>query len=132
VWHVISVYSYSVEIYGRMSTDLLPTPTKSHYIFNLRDLSKCIQGSRCSIRDFELWMYTTGVLQADPGVIREQVHVYRLFCHECQRVFHDRLVDKTDKDYFNGILSEMSLKHFSKVLIILVVYIIFVRIQICL
>ncbi|XP_065911794.1 dynein axonemal heavy chain 6-like [Dysidea avara] len=92
------IVNASVEIYGRMSTDLLPTPTKSHYIFNLRDLSKCIQG----------------VLQADPGVIREQVHVYRLFCHECQRVFHDRLVDKTDKDYFNGILSEMSLKHFSK------------------
>ena len=35
----------SVEIYGRMSTDLLPTPAKSHYIFNLRDLSKCIQGT---------------------------------------------------------------------------------------
>ncbi len=34
----------SVEIYGRMSTDLLPTPAKSHYVFNLRDLSKCVQG----------------------------------------------------------------------------------------
>ena len=37
-------FLYSVEIYGRLSTDLLPTPAKSHYIFNLRDLSKCIQG----------------------------------------------------------------------------------------
>ena len=42
----------SVEIYGRMSTDLLPTPTKSHYIFNLRDLSKCIQGSEMIIVGF--------------------------------------------------------------------------------
>ena len=49
----------AIEIYGRMSTDLLPTPTKSHYVFNLRDLSKCVQG----------------ILRADPGVIREQVRL---------------------------------------------------------
>ena len=56
-----------------------------------------------------------GVLQADPGIIREHDHIYRLFCHECQRVFHDRLIDKTDKKYFYNILTEMSSKHFSKV-----------------
>lgn len=39
-----SIVTASVEIYNRMSTDLLPTPAKSHYIFNLRDLSKCVQG----------------------------------------------------------------------------------------
>lgn len=43
--HMCISIDCSVEIYGRMSTDLLPTPTKSHYIFNLRDLSKCIQGT---------------------------------------------------------------------------------------
>lgn len=58
----------------------------------------------------------SGVLQADPGVIREHDHIFRLFCHECQRVFHDRLIDKTDKKYFHGILSEMSSKYFSKVI----------------
>jgi dynein heavy chain len=93
-----AIVNASVEIYGRMRTDLLPTPAKSHYVFNLRDLSKCIQG----------------VLQADPGIIREHDQIFRLFCHECQRVFHDRLVDKTDKKYFHGMLSEMSSKYFNK------------------
>ena len=36
----------AVEIYNRLSIDLLPTPAKSHYVFNLRDLSKCVQGGR--------------------------------------------------------------------------------------
>jgi dynein heavy chain len=39
-----SIVDAAVEIYSRMSAELLPTPTKSHYVFNLRDLSKCIQG----------------------------------------------------------------------------------------
>ena len=39
-----TIIDAAVEIYSRMSAELLPTPTKSHYVFNLRDLSKCIQG----------------------------------------------------------------------------------------
>lgn len=56
-----------------------------------------------------------GVLQADSGVIRDGSQIFRLFCHEAQRVFHDRLINKEDKRYFNTILSEMAQKHFSQV-----------------
>lgn len=58
-----SMVSAAVDIYERIAEDLLPTPAKSHYVFNLRDLSKCIQG----------------VLQADAGTMRESMEMQRYF-----------------------------------------------------
>ncbi|KAJ8245285.1 hypothetical protein GJAV_G00269100 [Gymnothorax javanicus] len=91
-----NIVEAAVEIYHRMSVDLLPTPAKSHYVFNLRDLSKCVQG----------------MLQCDSSSVRDQNQIFRLFCHECQRVFHDRLINNEDKTYFNTMVSEMASKHF--------------------
>lgn len=51
----------AIAVYHRIAEDLLPTPEKSHYVFNLRDLSKCIQG----------------ICQADPGVITEAKYMMR-------------------------------------------------------
>uniref|UniRef100_A0A9J7X309 Dynein, axonemal, heavy chain 6 n=1 Tax=Cyprinus carpio carpio TaxID=630221 RepID=A0A9J7X309_CYPCA len=83
-----SIVDAAVEIYRRMSVDLLPTPAKSHYVFNLRDLSKCFI-CYCSL------------------ILRDQTQIFRLFCHECQRVFHDRLINNEDKTYFHTMTSEM-------------------------
>ncbi|CAH8560243.1 unnamed protein product [Schistosoma turkestanicum] len=92
------IVNAAVEIYTRMAEELLPTPAKSHYVFNLRDLSKCIQG----------------VLQGDVNVIRNKQSISRLFYHEAQRVFHDRLINQEDKMFFNQILSEMAQKYFGE------------------
>lgn len=38
------IVNAGVEIYGKTINDFLPTPAKCHYTFNLRDLSKVVQG----------------------------------------------------------------------------------------
>ncbi|KAL1130882.1 hypothetical protein AAG570_012123 [Ranatra chinensis] len=91
----------AIELYQRITEDLLPTPSKSHYVFNLRDLSKCIQG----------------ILQADAGTMRDSSDMQRLFYHECLRVFHDRLVDKIDKSYFYHLLQSVSQRTFGNPII---------------
>ncbi|CAH0547855.1 unnamed protein product [Brassicogethes aeneus] len=91
-----SMVNAAVDIYDRIATDLLPTPAKSHYVFNLRDLSKCIQG----------------ITQADPGTMREERAITRLFYHECLRVFHDRLINVEDKSYFYFLMKEICNRNF--------------------
>ena len=39
-----NIIEASVEIYKSITNDFLPTPAKSHYTFNLWDLSKVVQG----------------------------------------------------------------------------------------
>ncbi|XP_012153033.2 dynein heavy chain at 16F [Megachile rotundata] len=90
------IVNATVDVYRRIATDLLPTPEKSHYIFNLRDLSKCIQG----------------IMQVDPTVVRQPIEMYRLFYHECLRVFHDRLINVEDKSYFYKLLNNISIGTF--------------------
>ena len=84
-----SLVNASIAIYDTIRKELLPTPNKSHYTFNLRDLSKVI----------------TGVLSADIKTVTVGNDIIRLWIHECMRVFQDRLVDNTDKIWFKKLLN---------------------------
>lgn len=74
----------TMNIYQDIMRELLPTPAKSHYIFNLRDVSKVFQG----------------VLLSKPMYINSSASIIKLWAHEVMRVFHDRLINKEDKDWF--------------------------------
>ncbi|XP_054190340.1 dynein axonemal heavy chain 14 isoform X17 [Homo sapiens] len=83
------IISCSLAIYHQVRQNMLPTPTKCHYMFNLRDMFKLL----------------LGLLQADRTVVNSKEMAALLFVHEATRVFHDRLIDFTDKSLFYRLLS---------------------------
>jgi dynein heavy chain len=74
---------------------LLPTPAKTHYTFNLRDLSKVVMG----------------LLSADSKTVTEPADLVKLWIHECLRVFQDRLVDQHDKGWFTSLVQNTIKEH---------------------
>ncbi|XP_068576471.1 dynein axonemal heavy chain 1 [Cebidichthys violaceus] len=80
----------TIRVYSTITSQLLPTPAKSHYNFNLRDLSKVFQG----------------ILMAEAVMIEDKLQLLQLWYHESCRVFRDRLVCAEDRDWFNRILKD--------------------------
>ncbi|KAL5251273.1 hypothetical protein ACHWQZ_G016836 [Mnemiopsis leidyi] len=80
----------TIELYNTIVSTMLPTPTKIHYLFNLRDISKIYQG----------------LLRAHKDYHDTRQSMIRLWIHECFRVFSDRFSDQTDMEYFRGILGD--------------------------
>ena len=83
-----------IKVYSETLNTLPPTPTKSHYAFNLRDLASFLKG----------------LLLVPPQRLNDTGTLWRLWVHECFRVFSDRLVDEHDRasllKIINGSLTE--------------------------
>ena len=83
----------TINIYAKMCEEMLPTPSRSHYTFNLRDVSRVTQG----------------ILQVTSSACPDGDAFLRLWSHETLRVFHDRLINSKDKSWFyEQILTELS------------------------
>uniref|UniRef100_A0A8D3BG74 AAA+ ATPase domain-containing protein n=1 Tax=Scophthalmus maximus TaxID=52904 RepID=A0A8D3BG74_SCOMX len=86
----------TLELYNSIIKDLPPTPSKFHYIFNLRDLSRVYNGLTLTEPDRFL-------------TVAQFVRVWR---NECLRIFHDRLIDETDKALVQGHIKNLIEEHF--------------------
>ncbi|KAJ3098250.1 Dynein heavy chain 3, axonemal [Phlyctochytrium planicorne] len=86
----------TLEVYLGAIENLLPTPRKSHYLFNLRDFSRVVQG----------------LLLASQEKYQDPQKVIRLWCHEAYRVFYDRLVDDSDRHWFFDNMRDLISRQF--------------------
>ncbi|XP_019908369.3 dynein heavy chain 10, axonemal [Esox lucius] len=86
----------TLELYKNIIKDLPPTPSKFHYIFNLRDLSRVYSG--LVLTNAERFL-----------TVAQFVRVWR---NECLRVFHDRLINEIDKALVQGHIKNLIDEHF--------------------
>jgi len=75
-------------VFAAVAENLKPTPSKSHYTFNLRDISKIMQG----------------VCSSDQKLTQEPKDIYRIWVHENLRVFGDRMINEDDKSTLTDLL----------------------------
>ncbi|CEG01942.1 Dynein heavy chain [Ostreococcus tauri] len=86
----------SIAVFNSLVCELLPTPTKSHYLFNTRDLSKVIQG----------------VTRATKQFYDSKESILQLWIHENMRVYGDRLWDLKDVSWLQRQIDSTMQVHF--------------------
>uniref|UniRef100_A0A8C9QGL1 Dynein axonemal heavy chain 10 n=1 Tax=Spermophilus dauricus TaxID=99837 RepID=A0A8C9QGL1_SPEDA len=90
--------SCTLTLYKNIVQDLPPTPSKFHYIFNLRDLSRVFNG----------------LVLTNPQRFQTVAQMVRVWRNECLRVFHDRLINETDKQLVQDHIGNLVLEHFEE------------------
>jgi len=88
----------TIEIYQQMQVSFKPTPAKSHYTYNLRDVSKVFQG----------------MTKSKPAGIKKDDDMVKLWIHEAMRVFADRLISIEDRSKFTELIKIKMKERFKK------------------
>ncbi|KAM9219274.1 dynein axonemal heavy chain 10 [Leptosomus discolor] len=86
----------TLELYKMIIRDLLPIPSKFHYTFNLRDLSRVYNG----------------LILTTPERFQTVTQMVRVWRNECLRVFHDRLINEADKALVQGHIKKLIEENF--------------------
>jgi hypothetical protein len=90
------IASATVNVLEECSMNLLPIPSKLHYVFSLRNLIRVLNG----------------ILLCIPDLVNSDIHFVRLWYHEMMRELHDRFNTVADRQWFVTRLNEVMNKHF--------------------
>lgn len=96
----------TIAVWRTTSSKLLKTPSKFHYSFNIRELSRVFQGISTVIQNYQYNVIKNGSKRKEKP--SSQLFLVGLWRHECMRTFCDKLVNATDKKTFNTILDKFT------------------------
>uniref|UniRef100_A0A8C4V4J9 Dynein axonemal heavy chain 17 n=1 Tax=Falco tinnunculus TaxID=100819 RepID=A0A8C4V4J9_FALTI len=86
-------------LHQKVAATFLPTAIKFHYIFNLRDFSNIFQG----------------LLFSTPECLKQPQDLVKLYLHESNRVYRDKMVEENDYGTFDKIQLEMVKKFYDDI-----------------
>uniref|UniRef100_A0A8D0CKY1 Dynein axonemal heavy chain 17 n=1 Tax=Scleropages formosus TaxID=113540 RepID=A0A8D0CKY1_SCLFO len=93
------VIQLSLAVHQKVTATFLPTAIKFHYIFNLRDLSNIFQG----------------VLFCSCDCLKTVQDLVKIYMHESQRVYRDKMVEEKDFETFDKIIHDSVKKFFEDI-----------------
>jgi len=88
----------TIALWHRVSRTMLPTPSRFHYVFNMRELSRIFQG----------------IMETTLEVLCDEERVVSLWKHECSRVFADKLARAQDKQFVDRAIADLSPEYFGE------------------
>ncbi|XP_004592923.2 dynein axonemal heavy chain 17 [Ochotona princeps] len=88
----------ALALHQKVTATFLPTAIKFHYVFNLRDLSNIFQG----------------LLFSTAEVLKMPLDLVRLWLHEAERVYGDKMVDEKDQDTLHRVTMASTKKFFDE------------------
>ncbi|NXY74435.1 DYH9 protein, partial [Glareola pratincola] len=86
----------ALALHQKVAATFLPTAIKFHYVFNLRDFSSIFQG----------------LLFSTPECLKQPQDLVKLYLHESNRVYRDKMVEERDYGNFDKIQMEMVKKFY--------------------
>eukprot|EP00903_Cladosiphon_okamuranus_P006208 g6103.t2 len=88
----------SILIHSMVSSKFLPSAVKFTYNWNMRELTNIFQG----------------MCQMDQDSYTAPKDIARLWVHECERVFRDRIISAPEMEALDGMMAETAKKHLSE------------------
>jgi len=98
IQQVHSLTAATIDLWDKVKAKMLPTPSKFHYIFNMRDLSRVFQG----------------IMFCPVDVVARESNLVHLWKHECDRVFCDKLTNAADKRWYEDAVQRVMENRFGE------------------